>query len=260
MRIAIFYNSKTNPRNIEHVQKVASLLDQSGISYLINPAKPAWNKADIALAVGGDGTVLYAANLLARTKLPVLGINFGHRGYLCGLDKNNFQDGIRMLSRKQFEIIEKTRLEARIRKPNGKTLVIEALNEISVGGINRTVTIETDIITPERNIRTRISGDGLIVSTATGSTAYNINAGGPMLLTDAFAILANNAFFDSADLLPITKSIAVPTETVIKAKDLSHNRSNLPFVIADGQKAIKAGKDDLITIRKAKTKNYFIKL
>lgn len=259
MRIAIFYNSKTNPRNIGYVKQVASVLDKSGIPYLINPARTEWHKTDIALAVGGDGTVLYTANLLSRTELPILGINFGHRGFLCGLDKDNFSRYLPLLWENEFKVAPKTRIEARIRKPDGRILVLEALNEISIGGINRTVSLETDIRTPEKDIKARISGDGLIVSTMTGSTAYNINAGGPMLLTDSFAVLANNAFFDSDSLLPITKSLVVPVETVIRAEDLSHNPRNLPYVIADGQEAIKTGKGDLITIKTARNKNHFIK-
>lgn len=258
MRAAIFYNIRTNPRNIEYVELVASELDKSGISYLINPAQISANTADIALAVGGDGTVLYTANLLARTRLPILGINFGHRGFLCALDKDNYEKYLPRLAAGKYTIEKKTRVEAEIKKPDNRVFSLEALNEISLGGINRTVSLEAEIRTPEREITARISGDGLIVSTMTGSTAYNINAGGPMLLTDSFVVLANNAFFESDDLLPITKSLVVPVETVIKANDLSHNPRNLPYVIADGQAAVKTGKDDLITIKKAKHLNYFV--
>lgn len=259
MRVAIFYNPKTNPQNIQHAREAAAALEHAGTSQVTNPTPDKLKKTDIALAVGGDGTVLYAANLLAKSRIPILGVNFGHRGYLCELDKDNFAAYIPYLKEKRYRIMEMTRLQANIHRRDGKIISLQALNEISIGGINRTVSLKADIRTPDKDIDARISGDGLIVSTRTGSTAYNINAGGPMLLTDVFAVLANNAFFDSEHLLPITRSLVVPTDTVIKAEDLSHNALNLPYVIADGQEAIKIGKSDKITIKKAKNKNYFLK-
>ena len=259
MQFAIFYNTKTNPTNKIYAFEVSKILKKLGLSYFLNPAADKFSQIDIAIAVGGDGTVLYVSNLLADHKIPIVGINFGHRGYLCELDKDKVEDGIRLIVKGRYKVIERTRIQAKIKRENEEAVSLEALNEISVGGINRTVHLEADIITPERTFGTQISGDGLIISTRTGSTAYNINAGGPMLLEEAFSIVANNAFFASADLLPITKSLVVPTETTVKLKDISHNPANLPYVIADGQKSFKIGRDDLITVKKAKNKNYFIK-
>ena len=259
MQFAIFYNTETNPTNKTYALEVSEILEKLGLFYFLNPAADKFSQIDIAIAVGGDGTVLYVSNLLADHRIPIAGINFGHRGYLCELGRDKIEDGIRLIVKGRYKVVERTRIQAKIKRENEETASLEALNEISVGGINRTVHLEADIITPERTFRTQISGDGLIVSTQTGSTAYNINAGGPMLLEDAFSIVANNAFFSSTDLLPITKSLVVPTETAVKLKDISHNPSNLPYVIADGQKSFRIRRNDLITVKKAKNKNYFIK-
>jgi NAD+ kinase len=257
MKIAIFYNPKTNPGNKQHALIVAKILENYKLEYFLNP-KTDLNKIELALAVGGDGTVLYTANLLSKFKTPILGINFGHRGYLCQADKDDAEDKIQKIIKKQYRIEEKTRIQASIQKQKKSKVLLEALNEISIGGINRTVHLDIEIITPDKAITSKIIGDGLIVATQTGSTAYNINAGGPMLLTDALSVVANNAFFESDLLLPITKSLVISPETSLQIKDSGHNINNLPYVIADGQKAVKISKDDLVIIKKSKEKNYFI--
>lgn len=257
---AIFYNSKTNPKNKQYALETAQALEKHGLEYSLNPSEKHFKKISLALAVGGDGTVLYAANLLAQYKIPILGINFGHRGYLCAIKKEQLEEGIRKIAEKKYSIEEKTRIQAEIKKRKNSTIRLEALNEISVGGINRTVHINAEISMPRFSIKTEITGDGLIIATQTGSTAYNINAGGPILLTEAFSVLANNAFFESDFLLPVTKSLVIPSDSTVKIKDLSHNSANLPYVIADGQKAIRISKEDYITIKKAPHTNLFIKL
>ena len=258
MILAIFYNAKTNPENKKYAREVTDALDKNKIGYLINPRQTEFRKIKTAITVGGDGTVLYTANLLSKYKIPILGINFGHRGYLCQVQNDMIEDAIMHIKTNAYEIAEKTRIQAIIEKRNKSIATLDALNEISVGGINRTVHLCVSIITPDMTIDSHIAGDGLIVSTQTGSTAYNINAGGPMLLTDTFSIVANNAFFDSKFMLPVTKSIVVSTDTVMKISDLSHNPSNLPFVITDGIDAIKIDKDDTVTIKKSKNMNRFI--
>jgi len=259
MKIAIFYNKKTNPQNKKYALEVAVVLEKHQLKYFFNPELSDIKRIDLAIAVGGDGTVLYVANLLADLKIPILGINFGHRGYLCSIQKDEIVNGLQKIIAKKYEIEKRTRLRAEIINQNHPTSTLEALNEISIGGINRTVHLNATVVTPQKSIETEITGDGLIVSTRTGSTAYNINAGGPILLTEALSIVANNAFFQSDALLSITKSLVVPSETLIKVTDLSHNAANLPYVIADGQKSIKISKGDRISIRKAKNKNYFMK-
>lgn len=259
MQIAVFYNKKTNPLNKKYALEVINILERYNIGYFLNPEIDNFRKIDITFAVGGDGTVLYTANLLADYKIPILGINFGHRGYLCEISSNKIEAGIKNIIADKYRVEEKTRIQAEIMRKNKSLFVLEALNEISIGGINRTVHINAEIVTKQKKIMTAIKGDGLIIATRTGSTAYNINAGGPMLLAEALSIVANNAFFESESLLPITKSLVIPSESVIKVNSLNSNSANLPYVVADGQKAIKINKSDLIYIKKAETKNYFVK-
>jgi len=259
MNIAIFYNPKTNPKNKSYALEIAAILKMHGLKYLLNPLEKDFRDTHIAISAGGDGTVLYTANLLANHKIPILGINFGHRGYLCETSKDKIEEAIEKIVQKKYHIEEKTRIQAEIRKRKKETIRLDALNEISIGGINRTVYLDLQIKTPERNLKINTAGDGIIVATRTGSTAYNINAGGPILMTEALSLIANNAFFQSDSLLPITKSIVLSSDTKITITDSSHNILNLPYVIADGQEAVRIQKENIVIIKKAKEKNLFIR-
>jgi NAD+ kinase len=260
MRIAIFYNTKTNPENKCHALHIAEILTRHDVKYIINPKTNELRAVDIAFSAGGDGTVLYTANLLAEFSIPLLGINFGHRGYLCSLQSENIESALPPLIEGRYQLVQKTRIQANIKKRGQKSSTFDALNEIAIGGINRTVSLDAEIITPDSRIDTTITGDGLIIATQTGSTAYNINAGGAMLLTDVFSIVANNAIFESDFLLPITKSIVIATDSIIKIKNKNNNPANLPFVISDGinEKVLHSG--DTLTISRSKYINHFIVL
>jgi len=259
VRIAIFYNPKTNPQNKQFAQEISVILNESSIKPLVNPLPKDYSKVDIAFAVGGDGTVLHTANLIAGNHIPLLGINYGHRGYLCGANKDELYDIVDRILAKEYSIEEKTRIQAKIVKQKKTVRTLEALNEISIGGINRTVHLGADIKTADFSLRTEIQGDGIIVATRTGSTAYNINAGGSMLLIEALSVVANNAFFISDDLLPVTHSIVIPSDAQIDVRDISRKQANLPFIIADGQESVKISDSDIIKIRKARNTSLFIK-
>lgn len=258
MLIAIFLNSKTNPQNLKKAQEIGTILSSFKFEYIINPPKSIFKKIDLAISIGGDGTVLHTANLLSQNKIPILGINFGHRGYLCQIPKEKTAETIALVAQGKYRVAEKSRIQASIYKNKQMTHQMEALNEISIGGINRTVYLNAKIKTDSASIDCNVIGDGLIIATQTGSTAYNINAGGPMLLTEAFTVLANNAFFESDFLLPITKSIVVSTNATLEIKDISNKKANSPFIIADGQEAIKISSENTVIIKKSPYASYFI--
>jgi NAD+ kinase len=257
MKIAIIYNPTTNPENRKYAFEASVALNKANISHRINPEEKDFRKFQIALAVGGDGTLLYTANLLAKYRIPILGINFGHRGYLCEISSDQIDHAIQNILLNKYSITEKTRIQAKISR-HKDSMILEALNEIAIGGINRTVYLSIGIVSPNVNIDANIAGDGLIISTQTGSTAYNINAGGSMLLFDAFSIVANNAFFESDVLLPVTKSIITPTSTKISIRNLSQKSANFPFVIADGINSLKVDNKCSITISKSNHINNFL--
>jgi NAD+ kinase len=259
MKAAIFYNPQTNPKNKLFAEEIRQSLAERAVKAWINPPAKDFPKIDLAFSVGGDGTVLHTANLLAGRKIPLLGINFGHRGHLCETDKEGWQRALSRIVAGDFRVEEKSRIQAKITKRQNTIRTLEGLNEISIGGINRTVHLGVEIRTKDTCLKIEVQGDGLLVATRTGSTAYNLNAGGPMLLLEALSVVANNAFFTSQDLLPITHSLVLPSDALVRVRDISGKSANRPFAIADGQESFKLAAGDTVTICKAHTTSLFIR-
>lgn len=132
-------------------------------------------EADLIIAAGGDGTVLAAAHFARGRGIPILGFNTGHLGFLAGITLEDFRTELPFLLERRWRIDQRTSL--RVELPNGHHGW--ALNEISLqidgaGIFAGAVSFGTNHVADYR-------GDGLIVSTSTGSTAYNFSLGGPLL-------------------------------------------------------------------------------
>lgn len=146
----------------------------------------AGTEIDLAVVLGGDGTILHCAKFLRGRPTPILGINFGNLGFLA----NSGEDGVLELVSRAFagELIEDKRVNLDISvefedEESGEESVIEglfALNEIAItrGSLGRMITYSLDI--SDVHIAD-VTGDGVIVSTSTGSTAYSLAAGGPIV-------------------------------------------------------------------------------
>ena len=140
-------------------------------------------KTDCLLVIGGDGSVLRAAHLVLGTGVPILGINLGTLGYLAEVEKNNWQEMIGLLLKENYEIEPRMMLEGRMVERNGVTVnddrILHGLNEAVVRSsalraINFNVYVDGHLLN-------NLDADGIIISTATGSTAYNMSAGGPLV-------------------------------------------------------------------------------
>lgn len=136
-------------------------------------------KPDLVLSVGGDGTFLETIMLVRNLAVPVAGINTGRLGFLANISENELCQSLELIYNNDFELIERSLIE--ITEPSGKLGGFDpvALNEITIqkAGVSMvTITIHVD----EVYLNT-YRADGLIISTATGSTAYNLSAGGPIL-------------------------------------------------------------------------------
>lgn len=133
---------------------------------------------DCAIVLGGDGTLLHAARDLAERGIPILGVNLGTLGFLTETEPSELREAIRRLSRNEYMLEEHSMLKAEAR---GK--VTHVLNDvvISRSGFSRIIRLQLYINGLPLQVYT---GDGLLVSTPTGSTAYNLSAGGPVVAPD----------------------------------------------------------------------------
>ncbi len=145
-------------------------------------------KEELAVVLGGDGTILKAARLLKGSETAVLGVNFGRVGFLSEIESNYLFPALEKLKSGDFQIEERIMLEAILSQDN-KEIKKLVLNEIVIGGKARARLLKFSLLVNGEKLKD-YQGDGLIISTPTGSTAYSFSAGGPIVspVSDCFVV------------------------------------------------------------------------
>lgn len=180
-RVLIVYNSQ-KPLAIEFYNEVKSYLEAKGIEILDSAHI---EKADFVVVIGGDGTLIGASKLLIGSKIPVVAINLGSLGFLTEIKREEAFDTFDDFLAGNFTYEERKFMEIKI---NNKK--VYALNDVvlSKGGVNVRM-VALNLYADDIYVNT-YKADGIIVSTPTGSTAYSLSAGGPIIMPnlDAMAI------------------------------------------------------------------------
>ncbi|MEA2098412.1 MAG: NAD(+)/NADH kinase [Patescibacteria group bacterium] len=261
MRIGIVFSIERKPKAYLPSLEIAQWLEEKGHKVFINPDESVFEIGlNFVIAAGGDGTVLHIADKIAKYEIPLIGVNFGHRGFLCDIREDEIHKKLGSILEGNFDIIQRTRVQVKVFNDGQMTREIDALNEVLIGGINRTVFLKVETIDKTKSFESTIIGDGIMIATETGSTAYNLNAGGPVLITDVFSAVANNAHFDSDFLFANTKSFVTSTDAIFKIAILNEFEENLPFLVADGQRDYRFKKGDFAEVRKSANRTLFIKV
>lgn len=143
---------------------------------------------ELAIVLGGDGTILRAAELVRGGSAPVLGINMGHVGFLAEIERDELDDAVARVIARDYQVEERLALSVRVTDASG-ALQYEtwALNEATVEKAARERMLEVVVEIDGRPL-TSFGCDGVVVSTPTGSTAYNFSAGGPVIWPEVEAI------------------------------------------------------------------------
>jgi NAD+ kinase len=180
---------------------------------------------EIIAVLGGDGTILNVARRFAEDEIPILGIKAGKLGFLT---ERMSDDSVHRIKKGRFTIQERMRIAAAVKQGDTVITRLTGLNEVVVHatGFSRIFELRTEV---DGKFMREYSGDGVILATATGSTAYSLSAGGPLLAPTMKAILVT-------PLCPHTMSIrpmVLEADECIKVQVLSH-RSEI-MVTVDGQ-------------------------
>lgn len=169
---------------------------------------------ELAIVLGGDGTILRAAELVRDGGAPVLGINMGHVGFLAEIDRDDMDDAVRRVIARDYEVEERLALSVRVKDAAG-AVVFEtwALNEATVEKASRERMIEVVLEIDGRPLSS-FGCDGMVISTPTGSTAYNFSAGGPVIWpsVEAIAVVPLSAHALFAKPLVVSPDAAVAIE------------------------------------------------
>jgi NAD+ kinase len=137
-------------------------------------------RADLMIAIGGDGTLLYAAGLVARDGVPLLGINRGRLGFLTDVLPQDMIPSVDDALEGRLKADERPLLAASLFKPDGTTAEGLALNDVVLQKLTTGRMLDFETRVDGRYVNTH-AGDGIIVSSATGSTAYTLSCGGPII-------------------------------------------------------------------------------
>lgn len=218
---------RDNHPGAEQAAEVArDFLVQAGLGVFTLEEVLDGESVDLFLAFGGDGTLLHASRLMAPSETPVLGVNFGRVGYLCATSGEQLLSTLELVVEGKYKIDERAMIRATVFNRREEVWQVDALNEVLVGGSNRTLALDVSI--NGEPIGT-IAGDGVILATRTGSTAYAMSAGGPVSLVESLVLVTSNA---------ISSALLAPTVLPLDATVSIVNRTKVtrPYVIADGQK------------------------
>lgn len=209
--------------------------------------------ADLLIAFGGDGTILHLARTVALHNVPVLGINLGSLGFMSELEVNEMER-LQDLASWDFTVERRMMLDVSVMRDGRAVYSNIALNDavVSKGSIARVVRLS--IFTEEGHL-TRVGGDGVIVSTPTGSTGYSMAAGGPIVEPTAHNLL----------LTPIcphatrSTSYVLSPDHVITVEAADANRKFV-YLSVDGGKAFSLKNGDQVKVCKSKYETQLVRL
>lgn len=180
MRILLL-NNHLKLHTVQMAQQMEMKLKDMGVEVLIDNGvqKPGPVSVDLLIVLGGDGTIIRAAREYARSGVPVLGVNMGRVGFLSNIASNNLEENLERLIAKDYLIDERMVMEVEVVDGDLPIMTVGALNEVVFRSSSPRI-IELMLYVKERS-QGIYRGDGLIVATPTGSTAYSLSAGGPIV-------------------------------------------------------------------------------
>ena len=223
---------KGHRKGEELISKVRPYLNSKGHEVL---DEKDFKDADYILTFGGDGTLIHAACNYIELGIPLVGINTGNLGFLTAQDADKWQEAIKNLISAKVFLSERITIEAQV---SGSKEVFRAINEAAVKSYYRMSELEI-LIDDGRFLR--VLGDGVIVATQTGSTAYSLSAGGPIVDSGLDSLLVTPI---NPIGLPIPSVVLSPQKKisikVIKGNDVS--------LIIDGQEHIKITQDQSVKV------------
>lgn len=200
---------------------------------------------DLLIVLGGDGTILRALHRFRGAVPPVLGINVGSLGFLTGVSGEEWEQAVESIAAGDYQLSTRTLLRVELQRPGGAAEIFTGLNDavVSRGHHSQLIKVEVRIDGEELSV---YHADGLIVATPTGSTAYSMSAGGPLLLPDSACLV----------ITPICPHVLTNRSTVVADTAQLELRLVGPgpgvTVNVDGQEIRDFGADDVLCISRAR--------
>lgn len=200
-------------------------------------------RCDLILVLGGDGTFISVARLMSTRSIPLLGVNLGQLGFLTEVKKTELMEALELALQEKLSVDERTMLECQVSRKNKTILKNAVVNDVVVskGAIARIFDMQVSI--DDKSVA-HIKGDGLIISSPTGSTAYCLAAGGPIVEPNVPAMALIAICPHSLTLRPVI----VPDTSRVTI--VPHYRSGTVVLTLDGQTSIELEPGDEVRVTK----------
>lgn len=203
---------------------------------------------DCAVVLGGDGTIIRSARELSKLSMPILGINIGTLGYLAEVEYNEIEEAIGCLIRGDYRIEERMMLEGSIYSGGEYIGSDIALNDVVVSRNGYSRVVSTNVYV-NNELVDKYMGDGIMISTPTGSTGYNLSAGGPIVRPNTSVMIitpiCSHAMSNRSIVVSDDDEIAIE---VIESKKTTKEEVVVTF---DGRSGVKLGQNDKVVVKKA---------
>jgi NAD+ kinase len=203
-------------------------------------------RVDLIIVLGGDGTMIATARMVGDSEVPVLGVNYGSLGYLAEFRMEEMFPALESILEGSYQLDSRVMLAAELFRNGEQLMHTRVLNDVVINksALARIIEIEASL---NNQFVNSFRADGLIVSTPTGSTAYNLSAGGPVIYPSMNAVVIT-------PICPFTLSnrpIVVPDDAVIELHLKTPNEE--VALTLDGQVGVPLEVEDRIVIRKSRT-------
>lgn len=220
----------------------AGLIDSSGQQ--VYKREELSNHCDLVIVVGGDGSMLNVAKYVAADQVPVIGINRGRLGFLTDISPDDIEARVEDVLSGNYHVESRFLLEVAIRREDGLESLGCALNDVVLHPGQAAQMIEFELFVDDKFVYSQQS-DGLIVATPTGSTAYSLSAGGPIMHPDLNAVVLVPMYPHSLNSRPIVVDGDSEIRLVVAAKG-----SLQPQLSCDGEVRYTASAGDEIVVSK----------
>jgi len=201
-------------------------------------------EADLLVVLGGDGTILHVVGQLNDVIKPVFGINVGSLGFLTCANSSTYSDAVECIATGKMVFSDRTLLEVTVRIGGKGPAIMTGLNDVvlSRGEVSRLVSLKTRV---NGEALTEFSADGLIVATPTGSTAYSLSAGGPILAPESGAFV----------ITPICPHVLTNRSIIVGESatiEIEVTESEYPvFLTVDGREPLRIDAGAVVEIKKS---------
>lgn len=253
------------PEAIEETKRLLEWLKEKGLEVFIDrdlALKIGFEKGydknevpeliDFLVVLGGDGTFLSAARLVGVKEVPILGVNLGSLGFLTEITRDELYSVMEMVLEGKFECEERMMLLVKVTRWGEEVASYTVLNDavINKGTLARIIDLETKV---DGEYITTYRADGLIISTPTGSTAYSLSAGGPIIYPSLNSIVISPICSFTLTIRPLVLPKDVSIEVTLKTRE-----SDILLTL-DGQVGFPLRIEDVVKINKAERNLHLVK-